>query len=294
MPFLQNRIQSTAVIPAGQSICVGALRGATATVLIPSGLRGSPITTVIDSQTVIGPFPAGTTVIVEATSGETEYVVGASPALTDTLISQAAVAITGGSINGVAVGATTPGTGAFTSITSTLLNRIALGGTGTTLTAPALQATHSVNSFMQIANQNKAAAANSSADFIAYPDNNTNDTTGFIDIGVTSSVFADPAYTITGQNDAYVFGSAVSGAGKLGNLVLCTDSTGSANAIVFGTGGFATANEKMRLKAGGALNLKPLAAAPVTDVAPGDIYYNSTLNKLQVRTATAWETITSA
>jgi hypothetical protein len=63
---------------------------------------------------------------------------------------------------------------------------------------------------------------------------------------------------------------------------------------VFGTGGFLAAKEKMRLKSSGALRLVPLASAPVTNVEAGDIYYNSTLNKLQVRTAAAWETITSA
>ena len=31
----------------------------------------------------------------------------------------------------------------------------------------------------------------------------------------------------------------------------------------------------------------------VTGVQEGDVYYNSTLHKLQVRTAAAWETITS-
>jgi hypothetical protein len=171
---------------------------------------------------------------------------------------------------------------------------IRIAGTPITLTNPNIQAVNSVNNFTQIANQNKTAGSSASADMICYPDNNTNDLTGFVDIGVTSSTFSDVLYSITTPNDAYIFGSAVSGSGKVGNLVLCTDSTGSANAIVFGTGGFLAANEKMRLKAGGALNLKPLAAAPVTDVAEGDIYYNSTLHKLQVRTASAWETITSA
>jgi hypothetical protein len=293
MPFLQNRINATVAVPAGQSICVGALRGSVATVVIPAGLRGSPITTVIDSQTVIGPFPAGASIIVEATQGDVEYVVGATPVLTDTPINPAAVAVTGGTINGTTIGATTPSTAVFTSITSSLLNRVTLGGTGTTLTAPVIQATHSNNSFTQIANQNKSATSLSSADMICYPDNNTNDTTGFVDIGVASSVFADPAYTITTPNDAYIFGSAVSGAAKLGNLVIATDSTGTRNDIVFGTGGFLAAKEKMRLKSSGALRLVPLASAPVTNVEAGDLYYNSALGKLQIRTASAWETITS-
>lgn len=279
MAFLQTRISAIVVIPAGQSILISAIRGAVATVLIPSGLKGSPITVVVDSQTTIGAFPAGATVTVEATQGMVEYVVGTTPAPSG--------------LNGQAIGDVTPSTGVFTSITSSLLNRINIGGTGTTLTAPALQATSSTNSFTQIANQNKSATTNSSADVICYPDNNTNDTTGFVDIGVTSSAFSDPAYTITNPNDAYIFGSAVSGAGKLGNLILATDSTGSRNDIVFATGGFLAANEKMRLKGAGALRLVPLASAPVTNVEEGDIYYNITMHKLQVRTAAAWETITS-
>lgn len=268
MPFLQQSQTASVVIPAGQSICIGALRGAKSQILIPSGLPGGPIGLVSDSQTVYGPYPTGTTVQVQSLAGETEYVVGLTPVLTDTTFNPAAVV-------------------------ATAALRVIVAGAGTVLTNPNIQATNSVNGFTQIANQNKATGASASADMIAYPDNNANDTTGFVDIGVCSSTFADAAYTITGANDAYLFGSAVSGAGKAGNLVLCTDSTGSSNDIVFGTGGFLTANEKMRLKGAGALRLVPLAAAPVTNVQEGDIYYNSTLHKLQVRTASAWETITS-
>lgn len=268
MPFLQQSQTADVVIPATQSIRIGALRGAKAQILIPSGLPGGPIGLVTDGQSVYGPYPNGTTVQVQSLVGETEYVVGAIPVLTDTTFNPAA-------------------------IVATANMRSTIAGVGTALTNPNIQATNSVNGFTQIANQNKTAGASSSADMISYPDNNANDITGFVDIGVCSSAFADAAYTITGPNDAYIFGSAVSGAGKSGNLVVCTDSTGSANDIVFGTGGFLAANEKMRLKGGGALRLVPLAAAPVTNVQEGDIYYNSTLHKLQVRTAAAWETITS-
>jgi hypothetical protein len=44
-------------------------------------------------------------------------------------------------------------------------------------------------------------------------------------------------FSITKPNDAYLFGSAVSGAGG-GNLVLATDYTGSYNDIMFATGSF--------------------------------------------------------
>lgn len=174
------------------------------------------------------------------------------------------------------------------SFTVRLLNTI-----GTVLTNPLATFLNTVNNFTQIAIQNKSAGTSASSDHISYPDNNSTDLNGFVDIGVCSSAFADAAYTITGPNDAYLFGSAVSGAGKNGNLIICTDSTGSLNDIVFGTGGFLAANERVRIKGNGALNLKPLAAAPATNVQEGDLYYNVTLHKLQIRTAATWETITS-
>lgn len=121
--------------------------------------------------------------------------------------------------------------------TSTL--SIVIGGTPAVLTNPLLQATNSINDFTQISSQNKSAAANASADHIAYPDNvSASDLTGFMDMGITSSGYAQAAYAITGQNESYLFGSAPAGAGKTGDMVIATDSTGSANSIWFGTGGF--------------------------------------------------------
>lgn len=133
----------------------------------------------------------------------------------------------------------------------------ALAGTPLTLTNPTYQATNSIDNFTQASVQNKSATANSSADLIVYPDNNTNDSTGFTDMGVASSAFSQAAYAITTPNDSYLFGSAVSGAGKVGNLVVATDSTGSSNSIVFGTNGFGALNkEKARIDgATGALSL---------------------------------------
>lgn len=119
------------------------------------------------------------------------------------------------------------------------LNILSAGSpAGTTLTNPLIQATTSVNNFTQSSIQNMNAGASSSSDHIAYPNNNTNDLTGFADMGMTSSAFADAAYTVTGQNEAYLFGSAPSGAAKSGSLVLATDSTGTNNNIDFYVGGF--------------------------------------------------------
>lgn len=46
--------------------------------------------------------------------------------------------------------------------------------------------------------------------------------------------------------------------------------------------------ERVRVKQGGQVRFVPLAAAPTLDVENGDVYYNSTTNKLQVRAAGAW------
>jgi len=98
MPFLQEGREATVVIPAGQSIRVGALLGASASISIPIGLPGGPTQTITDGQSVFGPYPAGATVNVESLVGVTEFVVGASPALTDNVYNSGSVSITGGSI----------------------------------------------------------------------------------------------------------------------------------------------------------------------------------------------------
>jgi len=77
-----------------------------------------------------------------------------------------------------------------------------------------------------------------SADIVAYPNNTTDGSTGFMDMGFTGNLFADPAYTITKANDGYLFASARNGSALGGNLILATDSTGTYNDIVIATGSF--------------------------------------------------------
>jgi len=116
-------------------------------------------------------------------------------------------------------------------------------GTGAALagaTNPILAASGSSTGYIQQYIINNTNAASSSSDLVAYPHNGT-DTHGFVDMGVNSLSYADATYTVTGPNEAYVFGSAPSGAGVTGNLVYATDSTGSANAHQFYVGGFTQA-----------------------------------------------------
>jgi hypothetical protein len=69
---------------------------------------------------------------------------------------------------------------------------------------PAIITSISSNDYAQIAFQNSGDGAFSSTDFIAYAENGT-DATGYIDMGITSSTFNDPDFTITGPNDGYIF-----------------------------------------------------------------------------------------
>jgi hypothetical protein len=111
-----------------------------------------------------------------------------------------------------------------------------LGGT----TNPIVGITGGSSNYIQGYIYNSTNGTSSSADLVAYPNNGT-DAHGWVDMGITSQTYADTTYTVTGPNEAYLFGSAPSGAGKTGNLVYATDSTGSANAHQFYVGGFTQA-----------------------------------------------------
>ena len=100
--------------------------------------------------------------------------------------------------------------------------------------------------YAQFAIKNTGSGTNSSADFIAYADNG-NDYKGYIDMGITSSQFGDPEFTITGINDGYIFMEAPEGTTGDGNLVLATGDTGTTNAIVFAAGGLSSDRTQMKI-----------------------------------------------
>jgi hypothetical protein len=137
-------------------------------------------------------------------------------------------------INGT-TGITAPGTEAFGDGT-------ALGGA----TNPIVSMAKGANNYVQSYIVNNTAGVSSSADVVAYADNST-DSHGWVDMGFTSSAYADTTYTVTGPNEAYLFGSAPSGSGKTGNLVIATDNTGTANSIQFYTNGFTQAKSAAKM-----------------------------------------------
>jgi hypothetical protein len=100
--------------------------------------------------------------------------------------------------------------------------------------------------YAQIAFKNSSTSADASTDFIAYS-NNGSDTDGYIDMGITSSNFADAEFTITGKGDGYIFMVGAAGGTDQGNLVFATGDTGSQNKIIFAAGGLASDNEQMSI-----------------------------------------------
>jgi hypothetical protein len=118
--------------------------------------------------------------------------------------------------------------------------------TSAALTNPVAVFQINADDYSQIAFKNTSSNANASTDVILYSNNGT-DAAGFIDLGVTSSNFSDPDFTITGKGDGYIFVTGAAGGVDQGNLVLATGDTGTQNKIIFAAGGLASDNEQMSI-----------------------------------------------
>lgn len=92
------------------------------------------------------------------------------------------------------------------------------------LTDVALGIQGSSTSFVQTALVNTGTGTGSSADFIAYAANGTNES-GWIDMGITNQTFNDPTFSLTGPGDGYIF---MSGA-ILGTSVVSQYSVAGSN-----------------------------------------------------------------
>jgi hypothetical protein len=138
----------------------------------------------------------------------------------------------------------------------TVIDNIYLGtlaesfATTASLTNPTLVVTTTATDYAQIAFSNRSANANASTDLILYSNNGT-DASGYIDMGITSSNFADPDFTITGKGDGYIFMvGAEAGSEDRGNLVLATGDTGTQNKIIFAAGGLSSDDTQMEITPG--------------------------------------------
>ena len=109
---------------------------------------------------------------------------------------------------------------------------------GINLTDPLFQATASFNNYCQSSTQNMNSGVNASADHICYPNNISTDLTGFIDMGITSSGYGQAAYSVTGPNEGYLFGSAPAASGTSGDMVFATDASGTNNGMRWYVNGY--------------------------------------------------------
>jgi len=102
------------------------------------------------------------------------------------------------------------------------------------------QFTSNANSYAQTVTQNISNLSAASTDYIAAADVGSA-STNFIDMGINSSGYADPGFTLQYPLDGYVYTNG-------GNLTIGTQTT--QKAVVFHTGGTLAANEAGRIYAG--------------------------------------------
>jgi len=114
------------------------------------------------------------------------------------------------------------------------------------LTHPTMVVQSNHSDYSQVAFRNLGNAASSSTDIIAYS-NNGDDSSGWIDMGITSDSFNDINFSTTGPNDGYIFMEAPTGTSGNGDLVIATGGNGQRNAIVFAAGGLQTDNTQMTI-----------------------------------------------
>jgi hypothetical protein len=102
------------------------------------------------------------------------------------------------------------------------------------------------DAFVQFALKNENDGTGASTDLIVYADNGDNES-GWMDMGITSSTFGSDDWTVTKNNDGYLFMNAPLGTTGNGDLVIGTGGNGLNNDITFFTGGFDASQIKMRL-----------------------------------------------
>ncbi|HTY13067.1 MAG TPA: hypothetical protein VMD02_02640 [Candidatus Omnitrophota bacterium] len=121
------------------------------------------------------------------------------------------------------------------------------------------------DNYLQLNIHNRNAGANASSDLVATA-NNGDENSNYVDVGINSSGYNNPDYTIQGPNDAYL---VVAGQ----NLTIGTANTDTA--IKFHTGGTLAENERMRIDANGKVGIgltnpgQPLSVAGTIESVAG-------------------------
>ncbi|MFZ2804544.1 MAG: hypothetical protein WA001_04950, partial [Patescibacteria group bacterium] len=138
------------------------------------------------------------------------------------------------------------------------------------------------NTTLQVNSQNHSSGTEASTDYIATNDIG-DDTTYYVDLGINSSGYNDPAYSITGPNDAYLYSAS-------SNLSIGTAS--SDTAIKFHAGGTTAADEVMRITSDHFVGIGTTNPSSTLDVV-GDGRFSGTLTMNDASATTLfWEDAT--
>jgi hypothetical protein len=128
------------------------------------------------------------------------------------------------------------------------------------------------NNFAEVAVWNANTGNNASADFIVNDTNGTSPTNqNYIDIGINGSAFNQATWTINGPSDGYLY---------TGNTNLSI-GTANANYINFFSNGTLSTNERMRIDAGGNVNIGN-ATAGATSLTVGNVTVKTVINSTSV------------
>ncbi|HTE28119.1 hypothetical protein [Flavitalea sp.] len=131
---------------------------------------------------------------------------------------------------------------------------------GTTESFNLMTGKGSINNYLQINVQNRSAGNTASSDLVATSNNGT-ETTNFVNLGINSSGYSNTSYPIlNGANNAYLY--------TTGSDFVIGNGT-AAKTLRFFTGGFATANERMRISATGQVGIGTLAPSTLMHIKTG-------------------------
>jgi hypothetical protein len=146
------------------------------------------------------------------------------------------------------------------------------------------------NSFAQAVVQNLSSGTQATSDLVATSNLGT-DLTYFVDLGINSSGYNDPAYPLSVANDSYLYCES-------GNLTVGTDTPGKY--LLFHTGSYALTAERMRFVDAVAAKdaycklsthlqlLNDTTANRPTTPLNGMVRYNSSTNKFEGYENSAW------
>ncbi len=138
---------------------------------------------------------------------------------------------------------------------------------GTTSSYNLISAKGNINNYLQLNIQNQSAGNTASSDIVATA-NNGDEQVNFVNLGINSSGFTNTAHPIIGGiNNAYLYST--------GNDFIIGNGTAARN-LRFFTGGFAAANERLRIDPNGNIGIGNLAPTQRLDVT-GNIRFSGAL-----------------